>query len=232
MPQPTVANVITRFQNLMGDPEANLWVVGYAPTLEFINDGQELLNAIFAEMEIETFELFATITGITAGSTSVGRGTTPALPVGFQVPIDLWERATGGLSTDWVKMTNRDIMTPGQAQTQAFVWWAWHGDAIQLPPSTGSRDLQVQYIGVPAPFTGGTDALPIPNSTAALAYLAASVACRTADQHGMADRFEARGTMMGRSLARVQAREQHAIPIVRRAFRPGAYALPFRIRTN
>jgi hypothetical protein len=223
----TVNEVVALVKELNLDPAGDVWNISNPSILRHINAAQDLIDQSFMEYGIETMILWKTWANVPASTQSIGRATTPALPDGFVLPLELWEKFPSEPTQNWAKMGEMQTIPPNLMQTDRLGSWSWNGDAIKFAGCNNICDINARYQGFPADYTTGTDVLAVTGSVRALAYLASSIALRARDAHQIADRYEKVGTDAARALARVQAAGEDGFTVVRRPYRPRISA-PYR----
>lgn len=158
-----LSSVVAAIQTLMGDLDATFY--GFTNCLKAINLSQTEVSNELRSHGVQRFRLTSSVITLPAGTTSLSKSTTPALPADFLYPEQLWERATGGTSSDWVLMTlTREAIPPSLVQTDSERIYSWFGDALHFPGATGSVDLLIDYGCSLTDFTTPTDVAPVVNT--------------------------------------------------------------------
>jgi len=114
---------------------------------------------------------------VTAGTTTITFGGTPALPADLLTPFRLIERATADPLTNAVEMTEQTFI-PTVAQTAILQFWSWIDESIQLLGASADRKVVIFYRKLIAIPVLTTDLLGILHAeqyvgprTAAIAHL-------------------------------------------------------------
>src|SRR3990172_11627071 len=86
------------------------------------------------------------ISAIPAGTTIIGFSTTPALPADLIEIEQAWERNAG--INPWAPMARQDYLPHYMegAPTNAFIWWSWQQNQIEVLPSTSINDIKLDYV--------------------------------------------------------------------------------------
>lgn len=97
----------------------------------------------------------------------------PALPSSLRVPLDLWERTTGGLE-QWLPLKEYPDGLPSIAQGYRLRMWEWRSEQIWMPGATQENDLKLRFESDVAQFATVNDTIMIRGATDPIAnYLAA-----------------------------------------------------------
>lgn len=86
--------------------------------------------------------------------TDIGGPTGPLLPTDLEEPQEVWERIAG-TSTDYIKMTRKDILPKTDIKTAYLEVWAYKGGYIQFLGATGTVEVKIDYVA--EPFKGIID---------------------------------------------------------------------------
>ncbi len=116
--------------------------------LPYLNMALDELQEIFEQNNVPvTNETSAVITVTSTTSvTEIGFSTVPALPSLLIEIQQLWESITG--QNQWIPMTRMEFMPHylELAAIQQFIFWVWKGQKINLPPSTQTNDIKIDYV--------------------------------------------------------------------------------------
>lgn len=144
---PTPAEVINMVASLMNDTKQTSYTD--EACLPYLNVALDELQEIMEENNIPiTNEVSSTIT-LPAGTTVLGFSTTPALPSGLIEIQELWESNDGGVTFIGPMGTVDFIPVNLQLSTNPvalFGVYAWMDNEIQLPYSSSSIILKINYI--------------------------------------------------------------------------------------
>lgn len=144
-----------------------------------------IINAVYESLQETLIEhgaaifstTFAPIT-VAALATSIpyGTGIAGELPNNFVGPLKLYERAVGGLDTDYIPMEERDTL-PFTTQDSTLRYWSWNEEAIKLIGATGIRQVLIKGYKFFPMLDAMSDSITI---SYAKGYLAAAVAAQAA----------------------------------------------------
>lgn len=140
--------------------------------LPVINVEYRSLQQILLDNDVPILnKVFSPITVAALAVSIPPGGAAGQLPLDFVEPIRLFERAVGGLITDYVKMVERRFL-PRVTQGPELIYWAWQEESIKLIGATGSRQVQIEGIKT---FDELADLQDTTNIPYADDYLAAAV---------------------------------------------------------
>lgn len=183
----TLGTVTAKTRALLGDLDVQLYDDAFLVT--YVGMAQSQLDLRLAEKGIESYRLQATVT-VPAGTVTLTKTTSPALPADFVQPIVLHERLSGSTNAnDWSAMTQIREDIPNTDRGDSLGLWSWQGGAIRFIGATTAREVQIDYWSAPAEVALLTDALPVFDSSEAVAYLTASLVTQAAGELEMAQAF-------------------------------------------
>lgn len=227
----TLSTVTAKTRALLGDLDAQLYKDSFLVT--YVGMAQSQLDAFLASKGVARYRKEALLT-VPAGTTELTLTTTPALPADFVHAVVLHERPSGSTkASDWVGMRRVKDDLPNLEAGETLGLWNEQGGAIRFVGATTARQIQLDYMCVPAEVALPGDTLPMANSAEALAYLTAFLVADSAGAHQAASRFWAGpgGRVGGYLLERdnLYTAELRRRPPVRRRspFRRRASRLPF-----
>lgn len=227
----TLSTVTAKTRALLGDLDAQLYKDSFLVT--YVGMAQSQLDAFLASKGVARYRKEALLT-VPAGTTELTLTTTPALPADFVHAVVLHERPSGSTKpSEWVGMNRVRDDLPNIDPGEALVLWNEQGGALRFVGATTDRQVQLDYMCVPAEVALPGDTLPMANSAEALAYLTAFLVADSAGAHQAASRFWAGpgGRVGGYLLERdnLYTAELRRRPPVRRRspFRRRASRLPF-----
>lgn len=119
--------------------------------LPIINSEYEQLQQKMIERGVSVFKTYFSPILVTAGNNFIPQPSVPPaadgeLPANFVEPIILWERAVGGLETDYVKMKERSKL-PHVTNNTDLVYWAWEEEKIKFVTGGATTNRQVKIYG-------------------------------------------------------------------------------------
>lgn len=178
----TLATVCGKVRALLND----LDVQEYRDSvlLPYVGLAQSELDGFLASKGIERYRLEAKVT-VPAGTAVLTATSSPAFPADLRQPVVLHERPAGSTSADaWRGMVQIREDLPNREPGEVLGLWSWQGGAIRFLGATTDREVQIDYLTVPAEVALPTDVLPMIDSADALAYLTAAKLClaKGADQ--------------------------------------------------
>lgn len=112
---------------------------------------------------------------VTAGGTSIGRATSPALPTDLVRPLEVMERPNGS-SIKFRRMAQSEGLLENRTLDTFFEEWEWKDDAIRFVAATGDVDVLIEYEAALPELLTPNDPILIPDSVDTIACLAASYA--------------------------------------------------------
>ncbi|HQN09681.1 MAG TPA: hypothetical protein PK569_19115 [Thermoanaerobaculia bacterium] len=228
----TLSTVTAKTRALLGDQDAQLYADSFLVT--YVGMAQSQLDSFLAARGVARYRKEALIT-VPAGTTELTLTTVPALPADFVHAVVLHERPSGSTkASDWIGMSRVRTDLPNLIPVEWLGVWNEQGGALRFVGATTDRQIQLDYMCVPAEVALPGDTLPMANSAEALAYLTAALVAESAGAHQAATRFwsgPTPGRLGGYLLERdnLYSAELRRRPPVRRGspFRRRASRLPF-----
>lgn len=220
----TLGTVTGKVRALLNDPDVQEY--SDSVLVPYVGMAQSQLDSYLRSKGIERYRLEANVT-VPAGTTVLTLTTTPALPADLVQPIVLHERLSGSTrADDWRGMVQIREDLPNVIQSERLGFWSWQGGAIRFVGATTDRQIQIDYLNVPAEVALPADVLPMLDSAEALAYLTASLVCTSkgADQAaaafyaGPTPGVKAGGYLLARENLYATAMRQKQRRVLRRKF--------------
>lgn len=201
----TLATVTAKVRALLNDLDVQEYSDSFLVT--YVGMAQSQLDGYLRSKGIERYRLEANVT-VPAGITVLNLTTTPPLPADFVQPVVLHERRSGSTRADeWVGMVQVRTDLPNLPTSERLGVWSWQGGSIRFLGATTDRQVQIDYLNVPAEVALPTDVLPMVDSAEALAYLTASIVCSAKGADAAAATFYAGPAPNVRPGGYLQARE-------------------------
>lgn len=184
----TLATVTAKVRAHLNDLDVQQYTDSYLVT--YVGMAQSQLDQWLASKGCDRYRIEATVT-VLAGTKVVNFTTSPALPADFQQPIVLHERKAGSTSAnDWRAMVQVREDLPNLEPREILGFWSWQGGAIRFLGATTNREVQLDYLNVPAEVALPTDVLPVSDSAEAVAYKTAELVTHAAGELEMSQSFE------------------------------------------
>lgn len=115
------------------------------------------------------------VINLTAGATSLGFETIPALPSDLIDIVNLWEGIEG--ATSYTLMSKRGFLPHSLEGTNvsSFRIFSWNGNAIGVLPSNRDNDLKIDYLSAVFSITDENSQIKTVNGTNYLKYRTAAL---------------------------------------------------------
>ncbi len=199
-----------------------------ASCLPYLNMALDELQEIFEQNNVPVTNQTSAVIAVasTTSVTEIGFSTVPALPSNLIEIQQLWESITG--QAQWIPMTRKEFMPHylELVQINQFIFWVWKDQKINLPPSSQTNDIKIDYVksifNTPIVIADINVDLDVLNVKTYLGYKTASLCSmfigenetRAAVLNGQAE--EALSRVIG-----INTKGRQAITIRRRPFRAG-----------
>lgn len=183
----TLSTVTAKVRALMNDLDAELYQDSFLVT--YVGMAQSQLDQFLRGKGLQLYRKDHVLT-VPAGATSLTLSSTPPLPSDFVTAIALHERAAGSTRPeDWIGMTQASDDLPNIVQGTTLGLWIQQGGALRFVGATTAREVQIDYMTVPAEVASPSDALPVADSAEAIALLTAHLVCVAMGETAMAAQF-------------------------------------------
>lgn len=188
--------------------------------LPIINAVYETFQQTCIQNSVPIFKKDFDFITVSAGATSIEPGGgVGQLPDDFVEPIELSERAVGGIDTDYVPMKERTIL-PRATAGNTLMYWVWDEENIKLIGCTTAREVQIYgYKSLPL-LSDMKDQIRVSFSKDYLACAAAAQAALSISHNPtLARELEGKATTKLNLLLNKYIRKNQSLPTRRRAFR-------------
>ena len=170
-----VREVLETVRALINDEEAIMYPdFRVLPKLKIAQE--ELFNRLILADHTITFvqSSIMTVPGSIADGGTTSLNALTGFPVGFRVPMNVFERPSGGNASQFILVGTASFI-PIQSQLSMIQFWSWVNDSVVVNTPTSSRQVLLQYRGAPLATTGLTDDVLVEGAEIFLSYRTAAL---------------------------------------------------------
>lgn len=133
-------------------------------------------------------------------------------PTDLLFPLKLWERASGGIDTDWIEMEEEEV-DPADAKIDILEVWYWEENLIKFRGSTANREIKIHYQKELATLSGENTAIPVTNAKSFLSHRTAALVAEARGNKDRAKNLHARGDYFLAQLTSTKVRDMQDGPV-------------------
>jgi hypothetical protein len=225
----TLQDILDTVPALLDDANRSVFTGDFI--LPYINVAQrsiltKLRSAGCQEVRVRS----GTIT-VPAGTTTLTKTTTPALPSDLVWPDELWEAKLGGNNEDYYRIVG-PITLPNQARSNTLGYWDWFHDELRFIGANEARDIKLDYWSTNPDFSlpvDPTDTVIFQDAVNVISLLCCKGIAVSRGQYQAAQVFEAQAADELESIINAQLKMQQQQPDRRQPYRGrGRYQGYFR----
>lgn len=127
-------------------------------------------------------------------------------------PIDVWERAVGGVAADWVKMTEKKPDPAYQAGETLDIWY-WEENFIKFGGATSNREIKILYQKSLLEIANENSTIPVTNCKSFLSHRTAALIAETRGNKARAQVLHARGDYFLAKSATTKVKDMQEAPV-------------------
>ena len=199
MASATLNDIVAKVQNLVNDSVPQVYTL--AVLLPYINMAQDELADELRNHGVGYTKFISSTLSVTAGTTALNQGSSPALPTNLVDIVSIYERPAGGAEQDFVLC--QGPMGPGGLPNfnplTILGFWdlvmdSTNGPTVQFNPAGGAttnREIRIIYYGDVVPFAAGGDKSMFYGAQNALSYKTASLVAGSRGATADAQAFDA-----------------------------------------
>jgi hypothetical protein len=193
MASATLADIVTKVQNLVGDPSGQVYT--QAVLLPYVNMAQDEMADELRNNGVGEATFVNSVITVPANTTVLNQGSTPPIPTNLVVPLSLYERTVGGAEQDFTLINGPQILPNFNASTTLgfwnFVQDTTNGPTIQFIGATTAREVRILYYGDVNNLSAGGDKLLFYGAQNAISYKVASLVAASRGNGEGAQGFDA-----------------------------------------